>query len=211
MPHGSRGQRRACFLVVCAPPAPRIRFPVVCVPPPIRFPVVCAPPRGAGTPFPVWRTKAPHHAVVSAARHARSKRECGAIYVYFKRRTRHFSIGATRAPSHGGAPDSLRLRLRLRLGRAAQREDARAQGPTALAANAEAQTQGTHTVGRGLPARARSGRQRGPRDRVSRPAGWAALHCHQDSGGLTAAVRVLGGHEAEFPELGAEDPSVASF
>lgn len=33
MPHGSRGQRRACFLVVCAPPAPRIRFPVVCVPP----------------------------------------------------------------------------------------------------------------------------------------------------------------------------------
>lgn len=200
MPHGSRGQRRACFLVVCAPPAPRIRFPVV-----------CAPPRGAGTPFPVWRTKAPHHAVVSAARHARSKRECGAIYVYFKRRTRHFSIGATRAPSHGGAPDSLRLRLRLRLGRAAQREDARAQGPTALAANAEAQTQGTHTVGRGLPARARSGHQRGPRDRVSRPAGWAALHCHQDSGGLTAAVRVLGGHEAEFPELGAEDPSVASF
>lgn len=110
-----------------------------------------------------------------------------------------------------GPPDSLRLRLRLRLGRAAQREDARAQGPTALAANAEAQTQGTHTVGRGLPARARSGRQRGPRDRVSRPAGWAALHCHQDSGGLTAAVRVLGGHEAEFPELGAEDPSVASF
>lgn len=107
------------------------------------------------------------------------------------------------------APDSLRLRLRL--GRAAQREDARAQGPTALAANAEAQTQGTHTVGRGLPARARSGRQRGPRDRVSQPAGWAALHCHQDSGGLTAAVRVLGGHEAEFPELGAEDPSVASF
>lgn len=93
MPHGSRGQRRACFLVVCAPPAPRIRFLVV-----------CAPPRGAGTPFPVWQTKAPHHAVVSAARHARSKRECGAIYVYFKRRTRHFSIGATRAPSHGGAP-----------------------------------------------------------------------------------------------------------